>query len=71
MSLLLRFPKILFFIQEYKEARSGFFVISATLDLTLVIILAAIDIWNFYLAFSGNTAIEFWGAKLESQDPRV
>lgn len=57
--------------QEYKRERSVVFIMVATLTITLVIVLAGFNIWNWYLALKGNTAIEFWGKKLDKNDPRV
>lgn len=46
--------------RELRGERSSFFVLNMTLSIAICIVMVPFNIWNWYLAFSGQTTIEFW-----------
>jgi len=54
--------------KEYKSERTSFFVLNMTLSIAICIVMVPFNIWNWYLAFSGQTTIEFWMKKSRRGD---
>jgi palmitoyltransferase len=46
--------------KEFKAERTTFFVLNMTLSIAVCVVMIPFNIWNWYLAFSGQTTIEFW-----------
>ena len=46
---------------EYKISRTGVFTITSTLSFVMLFVLIAFAGWNWFLAVTGLTTIEFWG----------
>lgn len=46
--------------RELRNERTSFFVLNMTLSIAIFIVMVPFNIWNWYLAFSGQTTIEFW-----------
>lgn len=51
----------------YKENSSTFSFITI-LDLVLAVVMFGFNCWNWYLAFTGYTTVEFWTTTVECDD---
>jgi palmitoyltransferase len=48
---------------EYKRERTHMFLLNFTLSLAVTIVMIPFNIWNWFLATTGQTTIEFWMKK--------
>ncbi len=51
--------------------KTPFYGYNATICFMFLVVFSCFNVWNWALAAMGQTVIEFWGLRLDSNDPRV
>lgn len=55
---------------DFRYHRTVIYLIGVALSYTLFLVLLLFNLWNWYLALTGQTTIEFWSKRLGDTDPR-